>query len=191
VDPGCVRASLIAAELAATREDHRAAITHLRRVESQDAALLPVALTMMRACHEALGERDQLIEYLDGAVRRRPSGHLTAALAELREAREGPDAAEAFLVEALRRSPSVAGLRQLVDLKLRQGDGDARAQLATLFEVSRPLLDASSRYRCGQCGFEGRSLHWRCPGCQGWNVMRPREDADCGTGRRGPCGRLG
>ncbi len=183
-DPQCVRASLILAELDREAGDYRAALVHLRRIENQDAALLPVALAPMRACHEALGERDALIEYLDGAIRRRPSGHLTAALGELRESREGAQAAEDFLVEALRRAPSVAGLRQLVDLKLRQGAGDARAHLETLFEVSKPLLDTSLRYRCNRCGFEGRSLHWRCPGCQAWNAMRPRDDAACAGPRR-------
>jgi lipopolysaccharide biosynthesis regulator YciM len=182
---------LIAAELAMGNGNYREAINHLRRIESQDPGLLPIALVPMRSCHEALGERDELIDYLDGVVRRRTCGHITAALAELREAREGPAAAERFLVESLRKSPSVAGLRQLVDLKLRSGDEDARAQLATLFEVSRPLLDTSLRYRCTQCGFEGRALHWRCPGCQGWTVMRPRDDADCGTVKRGIRSRLG
>lgn len=183
-DAQCVRASLVRAELESQAGNHRTALEQLWRIEHQDAALLPVALPAMRACYDALGERDALIEYLDGVIRRQPCGHLTAALAELRETREGSQAAEDFLVDALRRAPSVAGLRQLVDLKLRQGGGDARAHLETLFEVSKPLLDTSLRYRCSRCGFEGRSLHWRCPGCQAWNAMRPRDDAACVTPRR-------
>jgi len=29
------------------------------------------------------------------------------------------------------------------------------------------------RYRCDECGFTGRKLFWRCPGCQSWSSVKP------------------
>ena len=42
-----------------------------------------------------------------------------------------------------------------------------RAELddALIRQLLRPQLQRVSRYRCLQCGFEGRQFHWHCPGC--------------------------
>ncbi len=31
------------------------------------------------------------------------------------------------------------------------------------------LLSQAEKYRCGECGFAGRSFYWHCPACQSWD----------------------
>ena len=33
------------------------------------------------------------------------------------------------------------------------------------------LLAHAERYRCGECGFSGRSFYWHCPACQSWETF--------------------
>jgi lipopolysaccharide biosynthesis regulator YciM len=37
------------------------------------------------------------------------------------------------------------------------------------------IVGRESGYECRQCGFTGKSLHWQCPGCKGWNTTVPRK----------------
>jgi len=38
------------------------------------------------------------------------------------------------------------------------------------------VTDLGPRYRCDNCGFVGRTLHWSCPGCKRWNTVKPIPD---------------
>jgi lipopolysaccharide assembly protein B len=35
------------------------------------------------------------------------------------------------------------------------------------------LLANAEKYRCGECGFAGRSFYWHCPACQTWDSFEP------------------
>lgn len=41
--------------------------------------------------------------------------------------------------------------------------------------VLREQLQQCAHYRCEQCGFGMRNLHWLCPGCGSWGMVRPLE----------------
>jgi len=73
----------------------------------------------------------------------------------------------------LRNRPSVRGLDRLIELALRHADGEARSNLGILKDMTGRLLEGKPVYKCGQCGFSGRSLHWQCPGCKNWNTVKP------------------
>ena len=171
-DTRCVRASLMQAEQYQQLEEYESAISALHRVERQDPELMAETIPGMIRCYQALGQDQELIDYLSGVLERHPTGHLTSVLADLHLSLAGRDAAERFLLDTLRSAPSAPGLKRLIELKLEHEDGEQRRELADLFEVGSPMLEVDMRYRCRHCGFEGRSLHWRCPSCQHWNAMR-------------------
>jgi lipopolysaccharide biosynthesis regulator YciM len=37
-------------------------------------------------------------------------------------------------------------------------------------------LQTSPHYRCENCGFELKSMHWLCPGCSRWGMVKPLDD---------------
>ena len=68
------------------------------------------------------------------------------------------------------------GLRRLVEIKLGRGEGAEYADLRALHCISTQMLNSAARYRCGNCGFVLKSLHWCCPSCQQWNTIKPMPD---------------
>ncbi len=88
---------------------------------------------------------------------------------------EGATAAIMHLLDGLQRAPSLALLREAVELaakeKVMQDDVlEAGAEVLSL------NLQVLPRYRCDNCGFELRHLHWSCPGCSCWGMVKPIND---------------
>ena len=44
-----------------------------------------------------------------------------------------------------------------------------RGQFERIAQEIGALLAHAERYRCGECGFAGRSFYWHCPACQSWD----------------------
>ena len=72
--------------------------------------------------------------------------------------------------------PTLLGLRRLVEIQLERGQGAGYANLRALHCVSTQMLNSAARYRCVNCGFVAKALHWCCPSCQQWNTIKPMPD---------------
>lgn len=201
-DPQCVRASLLLGRLEGEAGEHRRAIKALRNVTEQDPDYFPEALPDLRACYEALGERQALSEFLRQSLDRHPSTPLVIAVADdvLRE--QGNAAAQEFLRSRLAQVPSLRGLLRLIHLQLEQqeerddkdsgmdtlqstGEGGVDYSgvekesdipgLATLSMLARlldRLIEERPVYRCDHCGFSAKRLLWFCPGCKYWGRFK-------------------
>ena len=95
------------------------------------------------------------------------------ALAELILVEEGRQQAAEFISAQLRQRPSVRGLAYLIGLNLHDTEGLQRDNLLILQDLTSKLLEGKPVYRCNQCGFGTRSLHWHCPSCKTWNSVKP------------------
>lgn len=181
-DGDCARASILSGQMAMAEGDFPAAIAAFQAVQRQDRDYFSEVITPLRQSFAALGEETRLIDYLRDVQRQDHSGHVTAALADLLLQQEGREAALHFLETELREYPTVLGMRRLIELKLTDIGGNGSSEFETLYRIGRHLLRDTPRYKCGNCGFEGKRLHWRCPGCKRWNSVRPRADALCAGG---------
>jgi len=89
---------------------------------------------------------------------------------------QGADEALNFLLPQLKARPSLSLLSQSLSLSVKQ---DSRMQSRVL-ELGSSLLNQhllnSPHYRCENCGFELRSMHWLCPGCSRWGMVKPLDD---------------
>jgi len=174
IDRNCVRATLILGQLHARAGNHKEAVRVWRRVGEQDPAFLVEAVSNISASYRALGDEDALYEFLNQALQRHGGDGLMLSLARMIETREGLRAAQDFVVDWLRRRPTVLGLYRLIELNLGQASSDAAAQdLRLLLGLIGKLSEEHQGYTCTQCGFRGKQLHWQCPGCKGWNTIRP------------------
>ena len=54
--------------------------------------------------------------------------------------------------------------------------------IGILVAVLNQLLVRSANYRCVNCGFVVKALHWCCPSCQQWNTIKPMPDLVMNTG---------
>lgn len=175
-DPNCARANLLLGGLLMQVGDYQAAIAAFQAVEQQDRGYFPEVVTPLGQCYDALGCLDEWITYLREVQQRDHSGRVTDTLAEWLMRQENEEAVIRFLECELQDYPTLLGLRRLVEIKLRRGEGAEYADLRTLHCVSTQMLNNAARYRCVACGFVVRSLHWCCPSCQQWNAIKPLSD---------------
>jgi lipopolysaccharide biosynthesis regulator YciM len=175
-DKHCVRASILLGKVEYDAGRFRQAIRALRRVRVQDAAYLPETIELLRKCYAALDETQQLQEYLAECLATKPTPALVAAVAADMVRAEDREAAGAFLAAQLLEYPSLPGLAQLIGLQRHSSEGEPREDLAILQDLTRRLIAARPTYRCGQCGFAGKHLHWNCPGCKHWGTIKAMDE---------------
>jgi lipopolysaccharide biosynthesis regulator YciM len=167
----------LSAELARQRGDFQASIAAWMAVgESNPIYLAPFAQQVLEVWREG-GRLADGIRWLQACHVREPSSDFVQAIAHAKLAMEGLPAAQAWATQALVERPSLQGLDGLLTLREASGNaGDARTELddALIRQLLRPQLQRVARYRCLQCGFEGRQFHWHCPGCHRWASCSPR-----------------
>lgn len=172
-DGNCVRASLLLGDMEVSQGDYKAAIRNFKNVQHQDADYLPEVIAPLLNCYSKLGMTREMIDYLMQILQKHNSISLMLALAELLREQHGDLEAGLFITEQLRRRPSVRGLGRLIELNLTHSEGGARENLLILRDLTEKLLEGKPVYKCSNCGFTGKIMHWQCPGCKNWNSVKP------------------
>ncbi|KGK41185.1 hypothetical protein LH51_17045 [Nitrincola sp. A-D6] len=173
LDPACVRANLMLAEHKMQRYAWRGAIKHLKEVADQDPLMIPETLGLLYQCYTELDNIKVYLSYLEQCLAQYPSTTLIVAKAQLLQASYGDQAAAEYIVDALKKHPSLRGFNYLIDLQLQQSDIAVKGSLSTLRELTEQLAQSKPRYRCGQCGYDSKTLYWQCPSCKTWDSTRP------------------
>ena len=172
-DPHCARARLVRGNIALQRGEYQVALESYEQVAERDIELLPEILDDMQLCHTQLGTIDSLIVYLQRAITRYAGISPVLALADILSQQKGDESAAEFITGEIGKRPSVRGLSRLIDLSLSRAEGVAHANLSILKNMTEQLLENKPVYKCRDCGFCGKSLHWQCPGCKHWNTVKP------------------
>ncbi len=171
--PGCVRASLIEGTMAMERGRYEEALTAFWRVEEQDADYLPEAIPMLKECYRKLDRIEAMREYLQTVVDRHGSLGIMLALAEIICEREGGRQAAEALLRYLHQHPSLRGLDRFCELAARCDELSNTAMLSGIADIVKRLVEGDPDYLCHNCGFHGKVLHWQCPSCKRWGVVKP------------------
>lgn len=172
-DKKCVRAQLLYADISYDIEDHRAAITRLKKIEDQDVDFLPEAIPRLVENFRKLEKMNELSAYLKRLSNLHSGITPVLVLAELTVEQIGLQEAKSHIVSELKMRPTIRGIDRLIEYSLVEAQGEAKDNLRLLKETTSKLVEDRRNYRCGVCGFTGRSLHWQCPGCRSWNTVKP------------------
>ncbi|MCU7837126.1 MAG: lipopolysaccharide assembly protein LapB [gamma proteobacterium symbiont of Taylorina sp.] len=172
-DKQSVRASIIEGEIEQQSGNYKAASRAFRRVEQQDPLLISEVLDSLLKCYKELENSKEITAYLEHTLEK--FGNITSVLLYAEQIRlaSGNKPAALFVVESLRKKPSIRGLNYLIDISLDFTKGSAHKNLLILQEITNKLLDDKPVYKCTQCGFEGNSMFWHCPGCKSWDSIKP------------------
>lgn len=173
LDPTCVRANLMLAEHKILRHAWRGAIKHLKEVADQDPLMIPETLGMLSQCYTELDNIKAYQGYLEQCLAQYPSTTLIVAKAQLLQESHGDQQAVEYIIDALKKHPSLRGFNYLIDLQLQQSDAAVSGSLSILRELTEQLAQSKPRYRCGQCGYGSKILYWQCPSCKTWDSSRP------------------
>ncbi len=173
LDPGCVRASLIEGAMQQRSGNYRAALKAFRRVEKQDPEYLSEIIPPLQDCYKALGRLDGYITYLHELLETyggiTPLLYLTDLIAEIR----GETEAIRLISDELHKRPTVRGVDHLLKYAISKADGDLHKNLQTIQELTTRLIEEGPVYKCRNCGFDAKHIHWYCPGCKKWNTVKP------------------
>ncbi len=173
VDPHCVRASLIEGQLALDACQLTQAITAFQRVEQQDPLFLSEVIEPLQNCYMKKGCVDEFTAYLQRILAEHGGITPMLVLARLIQEKQSAATALAFVVKQLRARPSLRGLDHFIDISLPDAEGAAKENLLLLKDITRQLLKNRPVYKCSECGFTGKTLHWQCPSCKLWNSIKP------------------
>jgi len=177
VDPNSTRATIQLGSIEFRMGRFRRAIDTWRKIEEMDPRYLEEVIDNIVIAYRELDDDDGLSEFLANALDDYGGPKLLKAQIEEIEHRQGRGQAVDFLTEWVRVHPTLHGLRSLVNLKKMELNSTApESELEPLQTLLVSMFDTDGMYRCRQCGFTGRTLHWQCPGCKGWYMQAPVTD---------------
>lgn len=180
-DRQCVRASLLAGEVARAQGNWKAAITALKRVDKQDPHYLSEAIGPLLDSYEQLGRHDEAIAYLEPVLARQEAFLPVQHFAQFIRRHRGEAEASRFLTLHQQTHPSLPGIAFLLDALADDsqppGDGQHSDRLRIARDGMSKLLEESSLYSCNNCVYKGGVMRWQCPGCRSWNSIRPWQGA--------------
>jgi len=173
INKNCVRASLLFAKVRMRQGDYQSASRHLKKIRDQNPSYLSESIDLLAQCYEKLNLEEELVVYLKDLVEEHPRVPVVLILAERIRKWKGDKVAANFVVEYVRRYPSLRGLYLFVNLYISSVEGRAKEDLHILQNLMKKVLSNKPDYQCTSCGFSGKTLHWQCPGCRQWNTIQP------------------
>jgi lipopolysaccharide assembly protein B len=154
----------------------RAALLRARIAEEQNRTELAIGLIRIavRESPDLLAEELPHLLRLAGPERRAALLAELAAQAQARDFGEQKRLVLAAVAAGLGAAPPLRGAVEGVfarDAALNAVWQAARGDLERVAAEIGALLNHAERYRCGECGFSGRSFYWHCPACQSWETF--------------------
>ena len=173
-DPGGVRSTMLEGRMALEAGSPQRALDLFLRVADQGPPLLPEILPELVQALGALGQEETPV--LESLAARYPSPPLMLCLSKAIERERGAAAAMEALTSYLAGHVDLAALERLLSLQSEAPSTADEGRLErdqVVHQVVRHLLAHQSPYQCNHCGFQARSLHWRCPSCKRWGTVQP------------------
>ncbi len=172
-DKQSVRASILEGQLNHYMNNCKVATRAYRRVEQQDPVLLSEVVEPLVQCYKEMKKTREIKSFLEHSLK--TYGGITSIILYSEQIRQesGDKPAALFVVETLRKKPSIRGLSYLIEISLDFTKGTAHDNLLILQEITDNLLKDKPVYQCEQCGFKSKTLYWNCPGCKSWSSIKP------------------
>lgn len=172
-----VRAAILQGELALEAGDPSLAIRHFRRVLDSDVMFATEVLPSLADAFASLEDRHGFDDVIRSLAVRNPQASAEIAVAAILRPELATPAMERCVGEYVQTSPALQCLHEIV-ATMADGNVDPGGTNPgkSLEGVLRRLLGQGASYRCGQCGYAGKTLYWQCPSCRAWASTKPFHD---------------
>lgn len=171
-DPHCVRAGLLEAKMLEQQHPQRA-IRVLESIAQRRPEFIAILLPALRRNYILAGDLPGLHRYLKNFLGQRKSTAAVLCLVDDLHQQGHVQQAGQLLADELQQHPTLLGMNRLLEISLEASTDEARRNLMSLRDVARQAREHKPAYRCDNCGFSGRQLHWQCPNCKGWGNIAP------------------
>ena len=174
-DNDCARALIQSGRLDALTNDHRSALAVWERVVQSRPELLDEVIGLVdQSCtmlQDKTAHQNFLQRYLD---RNRTSTRALMLMVDLLSS-FGSEEVCAYLEDWLESNPSIVALVLLLQHRPADAGHWSTGSSQLIERMAGELVNHDDGYECRQCGFQGRAMHWQCPGCRHWNSILPRQ----------------
>lgn len=176
-DEHAVRPWLILGDLAVKQEQFQQAIEYLKEVPVRDITWFSEAVPLLELSAQKLGSDVQLEEILEQYWQQCATSYL--AKVKLLAKKDSTDNAEQVLFEQLKKTPTMKGFKTLMGFFIEDEVDDKTKESLTMVKgLVEEQIKIRPKYRCLSCGFSGRQIHWLCPSCKKWGVVKPIKGLD-------------
>ena len=171
----CARAVILGGRLDALAGRHCQAVKTWGRLCDDHPERLHEVARLVQTSSENMGEPEIYAEFLNRAVEASSDERLQLLLVDYFSKQGRTEDAEAQLLTWVEENASLSGLHRLLEIRVDRELGAASERDYQLVrKVTGKLLADRTGYECRFCGFQGKSLHWQCPGCRHWDTTVPR-----------------
>lgn len=175
VDSKSVRAHLICAKINKDNHQWQQAIVDFQAAKKADPTFIPLFINDLANCYLALDQGAELEQEMLQWIETYQGVSPVLTLANYYSKHKDEAYATEFLTEQLKSRASFKGLNALIqmnEVELNQLGNDF-AYFSVLKDLIDKLLKNKPKLRCRKCGFGAKDLHWQCPSCKNWGVVKP------------------
>ncbi|QJR79347.1 lipopolysaccharide assembly protein LapB [Alteromonas pelagimontana] len=176
-DEHAVRPWLMLGKIALDEKRYHDASAYFLQVAERDISWFSEAVPSLERIAEETGNWDAFAKELQGHWQECATSYL--AMVDILVAKGDVGQAADYLLDQLRKRPTMKGFKTLVGLYINQVEDEAStASLKLLKELVENQIAQRPKYRCQSCGFSGRKLYWLCPSCKKWGIVKPIKGLD-------------
>jgi lipopolysaccharide biosynthesis regulator YciM len=177
IDEKAVRPWLMLGQIAMQAEEYVVAIDYFSQIPVRDVNWLSEAVPLIVKCADKLNDDKKLHLLLDEYWQQCATAYLAKVKLMAKDG-DGSEAAE-VLLEQLRKHPTMKGFKTLMGLYIDlQEHEQSTNSLQLLKELVEEQIKQRPKYRCHGCGFSGSQIHWLCPSCKKWGMVKPIKGLD-------------
>lgn len=175
-DANCLRAGLIAARQHLQAGNADTAISLYQEWLYKELEFASLILPLLEQAYLATNNEKAFVDFLYKSLEKIPQPSVLVKIAEKLTSMHGATSAIQFLQQQLPEHASLPAIECLVKLQAEQlNDTDTRQQAVLLQRYLQKVNANKSRFQCEHCGYHGRRMHWLCPSCRRWGVVKPTE----------------
>lgn len=174
VAPGCVRASMMLADLNIAQQDYQSAVRILENVLNQNPNYIGEVLPQLKECYRQLDQLDNFELFLIRVTQEIRNSSVELALADLIAEKDGRSAAQGKVYQQLNHNPSMFLFHRFIEYQIDDAEeGRGKDSLVLLHKLVGGRIKQGFDYRCVNCGYQSHKLMWCCPSCRQWEKVKP------------------